>query len=72
MAKALEPRGEQGKHTSFAGGRLTFLKLGSASVGFVGVSEIFLKATSSQIIAFQCDREILPVAQSSMHAYVVF
>ena len=42
----------------------------------MGVSGIFLKATSSQILAFQCDREFLPVAQSLMHAtinpYVVF
>ena len=38
---------------SFAGGRLAFLKLGLALVGFSG---ILLKATASQILAFQCDR----------------
>ena len=31
---SLEVSGE--KHTQFAGGRLTFLKLGSASAGFSG------------------------------------
>jgi len=41
---------------SFVEGRLTFLKLGSASPGFGG-SGIFLKASGSQILAFQCDRE---------------
>ena len=36
----------------------------------------FLKAIRSQILAFQCDREFLPVAQSLMHVtinpYIVF
>ena len=37
----------------------------------MGVSGIFLKATSSQILAFQCDRVFLPVAQSLMHATII-
>ena len=45
---------------SFAGGRLTFLKLGLASVGIGGcVLNFVLKATGSQILAFQCDRELI-------------
>ena len=35
---------------------LTLLKLGSASAGFGGCVWNFLKATGSQILAFQCDR----------------
>ena len=63
MAKTLYPRGERGKSIwSLAGGRLTFLKLGLASASLLGVSGIFLNATGSQILAFQCDTEFLPVA----------
>ena len=49
---------------SFAGGRLTFLKLGSARLQWVwvGVSGTFLKAMGSQILAFQCNRGFSPVA----------
>jgi len=42
---------------SFAGGRLTFLKLFFASVDFSGCVWNFLKATGSQILAFQCETE---------------
>jgi len=39
---------------SFAGSRLTFLKLWW---GLVSVPGIFFKASGSQILAFQCDKE---------------
>jgi len=37
---------------SFAGGTLTFLKLTSASVGLVGVSEMFLEARIAKSLLF--------------------
>jgi len=55
---------------SFSECRLTFLKLGSASAGLVGVSGIILKSKGGQILAFQCDREFCPVSQSSMHVMI--
>ena len=60
MAKTLYPRGERGKAygASFAGGRLTFLKLGSASAGFGGcVWNFFFESQGNQILGFQGDRE---------------
>ena len=44
---------------SFAGGRLTFLKLGLTSAGFGGCVCIFVESQDSQILTFQCDREFL-------------
>ena len=55
---------------SFAGSRLTFLKLGLASAGFGVCVWNSLKATGSQILAFQCDRMFSPVVQSSMYAMI--
>jgi len=37
------------KHTSFVGGELSFLKLGSVLVGLRGVCQLFLESQHSQI-----------------------
>ena len=63
---------------SFAGGRgrLTFLKLGSASVSFSGFVWNFFETLGNQILVFQCDSEFRSVSLTPMYAmmnpYVVF
>ena len=50
---------------SFAGIRLTFLKLGSISAGVGGIL-----SQDSQILALYCVREFWPVAERSVHPMI--
>ena len=56
---------------SFAGGCLTFLKLGSTSAGFGGcVWNFFLKVRIAKSLLLQCVREFWPVAWRSVHTMI--
>ena len=51
------------KRKCFAGSRLTFLKLGSASASFSEcVRNFLLKAMGSQTLVFLCDSQFWPVS----------
>ena len=63
--KQTQKRKKNRKRSSFAGGWLTFLKLGSTSVGFGGcVCDLFGKPRVAKSLLFQ------HVAQSSLHAMI--